>query len=61
MGANFTNSNDKLGSASSRWNHQYQASFNARLNQKLPLRFILGVKTEFGMVVKDGNIANINI
>ena len=61
MGANFTNSNDKLGSASSRWNHQYQASFNAKLNQKLPLRFILGVKTEFGMVVKDGNIANINI
>ena len=61
MGANFTNSNDKLGSASSRWNHQYQASFNARLNQKIPLRFILGVKTEFGMVVKDGNIANINI
>ena len=61
MGANFTNSNDKLGSASSRWNHQYQASFNANLNQKIPLRFILGVKTEFGMIVKDGNIANINI
>lgn len=61
MGANFTNSNDKLGSPSSRWNHQYQASFNTKMNQKIPLRFILGVKTEFGMVVKDGNIANINI
>ena len=61
MGANFTNSNDKLGSASSRWNHQYQASFNSNIPQKLPLRFILGVKTEYGLIIKDGNIAKINI
>ena len=61
MGANFTNSNDKLGSASSRWNHQYQASFSANYRQEIPLRFILGVKTEYGLVVKDGNLAKINI
>ena len=61
MGANFTNSNDKLGSPSSRWNSQYQASFNSNMPQKLPLRFILGVKTEYGLIVKDGQIAHINL
>ena len=61
LGANFTNSNDKLGSASSRWNSQYQASFNANYIQEQPLRFLLGVKTEYGLLVKDGMLAKINI
>ena len=61
LGANFTNSNDKLGSASSRWNSQYQASFNANYVQEKPLRFLLGVKTEYGLLVKDGMLAKINI
>ena len=61
LGANFTNNNDKLGSPSSRWNHQYQATFNARESQQIPLRFILGVNTEYGMIVKNGDLAVINI
>lgn len=61
MGANFTNSNDKLGSASSRWNSQYQASFNSNYIQNQPLRFLLGVKTEYGLIVKDGMLAKINL
>ena len=61
LGANFTNNNDKLGSPSSRWNHQYQATFNARETQVVPLRFILGVNTEYGMIVKNGDLAVINI
>ena len=61
MGANFTNSNDKLGSPSSRWNHQYQASFNSLYPQKQKLRLILGVNTEYGMIVKNGDLAVINL
>ena len=61
MGANFTNSPNKLGSPSSRWNHQYQASFNALFPQTHNLRFILGVKTEYGLIVKNGDIAKLNI
>lgn len=61
MGANFTNANDKLGSPSSRWNHQYQASFNSLFSTTHPLRFILGVKTEYGMIVRNGDLAVINI
>ena len=61
MGANFTNANDKLGSPSSRWNHQYQASFNSNSAYSHNLRFILGVKTEYGMIVKNGDLAVINI
>ena len=61
MGSNFTNSNDKLGSPSSRWNHQYQASFNSLYPQKQKLRLILGVNTEYGMIVKNGDLAVINL
>lgn len=61
IGANFTNSPDKLGSPSSRWNHQYQASFNAPLVDSRDLRFVLGVKTEYGLLVKNGDLAVINI
>lgn len=61
LGANFVNAPDKLGSPSSRWNHQYQASFKATQSQTRSLRFILGVKTEYGMIVKNGDLACINI
>ena len=61
MGANFTNSNDKLGSPSSRWNSQYQASFNAIHKQSQPLRLVLGVNTEYGMIVKNGDLAVMNL
>ena len=61
MGANFTNSNEKLGSPSSRWNSQYQASFNALYPQDLPLRLVLGVNTEYGMIVKNGDLAVMNL
>ena len=61
MGANFTNSNDKLGSPSSRWNSQYQASFNAIYKQSQPLRLVLGVNTEYGMIVKNGDLAVMNL
>lgn len=61
LGANFTNSNDKLGSPSSRWNHQYQINFNTPFSQNENLRFILGVNTEYGMIIKNGDLAVINI
>lgn len=61
MGANYTSAPDALGSASSRWNSQYQAQFNCLYEQTMNMTFVLGVKTEFGMIVKNGDISTINI
>ena len=61
MGATFTSSNDILGSPSSRWNHQYQIHFGSKQNYEKELRFILGVNTEYGLIIKNGDLLTINI
>ncbi len=64
MGANFSSDPSTTGIASSAWNSQYQATFNALApdNGANPaLTFILSCRTEMGLVVKNGEIHTVNI
>ena len=65
MGANYVNDPSALGSQSSAWNSQYQASFNSDSTETTitdrPLTFVLGVRTEMGMIIKNNEIDTVNL
>ena len=64
MGANFSSDPSTTGIASSAWNSQYQATFNALtpdVGNNPALTFILSCRTEMGLVVKNGEIHTVNI
>ena len=61
MGSNYVSDPSALGSESSRWNSQYQASFNAPYEDPTKLTFVLAVASEYGLIVKDGKIITVNV
>ena len=65
MGANYVNDPSALGSQSSAWNSQYQASFNSDSVETTianrPLTFVFGVRTEMGMIIKNNEIDTVNL
>lgn len=65
MGANYVNDPSALGSQSSAWNSQYQASFNSDNTETTitdrPLTFVFGVRTEMGMILKNNEIDTVNL
>lgn len=61
FGANFTNS-QQLGANSIEWNSKYELEFNGIKDEdKKSLTFVLGVLTDYGLTIKDGNIEVINL
>ena len=61
MGANYVNSPGDLGSNSSRWNSQYQASFMGNIEDDTKLTYVLAITTDYGLILKDGDIKTINL
>ena len=61
MGANYVNDPSDMGSNSSRWHSQYQAHFSGKHTDVTDLTFVLAVKTEYGLILKDGDLSTINI
>lgn len=56
LGVTYTDT-EQLGGNSGLWNSQYQLQFNAtQAKSKADLTFVLGVKTEYGMNVKNGEL-----
>lgn len=64
LGANYTNT-DQLGGNSSIYNSQYQLSFDSNYNSTYSspdnLTFVLGIQTEYGLIVNNGKIETINL
>ena len=61
MGANYVNSPGDLGSNSSRWNSQYQASFMGNIEDDTKLTYVLAITTDYGLILKDGDMKTINL
>ena len=61
MGANYVNDPADMGSNSSRWNSQYQAHFTGKNEDRTQLTYVLAVKTEYGLILKDGDLKTVNI
>lgn len=61
MGANYVNNPSDLGSNSSRWNSQYQATFMGNIRDDTKLTYVLAITTDYGMIVKDGDLKTINL
>lgn len=69
MGANYVSDPDDLGSPSSAWNNQYQATFNglaaytdrAEANGKSGLTFVLGISTDMGLKISNNAIKTFNL
>ena len=61
MGANYVNNPGDLGSNSSRWNSQYQATFMGNIEDQTPLTYVLAVVTDYGLIVKDGDCKTYNL
>ena len=64
MGCNYVSDPSALGSQSSMWNSQYQATFNAPYNDKSStngITFILAVESKWGLYLQNGNLDTVNI
>lgn len=61
MGANYVNNPGDLGSNSSRWNSQYQAAFMGNIRDDTKLTYVLAIVTDYGMILKDGDLKTINL
>ena len=61
MGANYVNNPGDLGSNSSRWNSQYQASFMGNIRDDTKLTYVLAIITDYGLILKDGDMKTINL
>ena len=61
MGANYTSDPTDLGSNSSRWNSQYQATFMANIGDATRLTYVLAITSDYGCIIKDGDIKCINL
>lgn len=61
MGANYCADPSSLGSQSSQWQSQYQATFNAPNELTKTLTFVLGVESKWGMTLQQGKLMTLNI
>lgn len=60
IGANFSGS-QQLGANSSNWNSKYDLEFNGTKEDSESLTFVFSVLTDYGMLIKDGNVQVINL
>lgn len=61
MAANYVSDPNSLGASSSLWNSSYQVSFNGRFTEDIPLTFILGIESKWGLLLQNGKLTTINI